>query len=347
MWFSASINDTIPIKGAFFNFMPSWWHHHFGFEYGEKIVFDPNYRIALHQAMRRAMAQRFKAARLGETDPKPLAMAPDWGNAVIGALCGCEVEYPADNYPLMRHLPEDRVGSLAVPADLWETFPYSEILRQARAMSAKLDADIAPAIPTRGILNEAVLLRGDTLFTDMFVEPEKAARVLDFSYSLMKDQIGANARFGGSPVMLTNCTVPMVGPSTYEQRLLSYDAGIARVCEEQGVGFFIHHCGVFDPYARAYRTLSPRVGLLDIGHESDLRAALEMFPEADVSMIVSTHLLRTGAVADVEAKIDQILDAARGNWHRLQLNLADIDVGTPDENILAVYERLKAHAGRT
>ena len=345
MWFSALINDTIAIKRAWFNFMPSWWYCQYGFEYGERMVFDPDYRIATHQAMRRVMAQRFKAAHLGEADPKPVAMAPDWGNAVIGALCGCEVEYPADNYPLMRHLPEDRLGSLAVPADLWETFPYAEILRQARAMSAKLDADVAPAIPTRGILNEAVLLRGDELFTDMFVEPEKAARVLDYSFSLMKAQIHANARFGGIPVMLANCTVPMVGPSTYEEKLLRYDAGVARLCGESGVVFALHHCGNFDPYARAYRTLSPHFGFLDIGHESDLRSALGMFPEAEVFMIVSTHLMRTGSVGQVEAKIDQILDAARGNWHRLTLSVADIDVGTPDENIIAVYERLKARMG--
>jgi hypothetical protein len=341
MWFRAEIKDTIPLKSVGFNFMPSWWYRTYGFEYGEKMIFDPEYRIAIHQAMRRVMAERFASAKLGEPDPKPLVVGPDWENAVIGALCGCDVEYPADNYPLMRHMSDERIESLAVPDDLWAVFPYNEILRQFRAMNGALGTDAAPAIPTRGILNEAVLLRGDALVADMFLDPPAASRLLDFSFSLMKAQIAANARFGGAPVMLTNCTVPMVGPATYGQILRKYDDGIARHCEGQGVAFAMHHCGNLDQYIGAYRSLSPRFAFLDIGHESSLRAALAAFPEADISLIVSTHLLRTGSAAAVGEKIDQILDESRGHWHRLMLNIADIDVGTPDENILAVYESLK------
>jgi hypothetical protein len=344
MWFRADINDAIAIKSAGFNFMPSWWHRHFGFEYGERIVFDPDYRVALHQDMRRAMAERFGAASLGETDPRPVVVAPDWENAVIGALCGCEVEYPRDNYPLMRHLPEERIGSLSVPADLWSVFPYNEIARQVRALNARLSADVVPQLPARGVLNEAVLLRGDAILTDMFLEPERAGRVLGFSVSLFEAQVRANVAAGCGSVMLFNCTVPMVGPGTYAERLLGYDAGIAALCRSLGAGFSLHHCGTLDPYTTAYRSLSPRFDWIEIGHTSALRPALDAFPEAEVSLIVSTHLMRNGTAAEVGATIDRILDESRGSWHRLSLNVADIDCGTPDENIFAVYEHLKAGA---
>ncbi len=344
MWFKADISDRIAIKGAWFNFMPSWWHRNYGFEYGERMVFDPDYRVGMHQAMRRVMAERFGNAKLGEADPRPVVVAPNWENAVTGALCGCEVHYPKDNYPLMRHLGEERIGSLAVPADLWTAFPYSEILRQVRHLNTRFGADAAPVIPTRGILNEAVLLRGDALFAEMLVEPAKASRILGFSFQLMKAQIAANFLHSACPVMIFNCTVPLVGPATYREKLQAYDAAIAGLCHTGGVTFSLHHCGNLDSYASAYRSLAPRYALLDIGHESNVRAALETFPEAEVSLIVSAQLMSTGSPADVGEKVDQVLEATRGHWHRLWLNVADIEYGAPDGNVQAVYERLKQAA---
>ena len=56
MWFSAPINDKLPIKSAWFNFMPSWWYRNYGIEYGERMIFDPDYRVETHRTMRRIMS---------------------------------------------------------------------------------------------------------------------------------------------------------------------------------------------------------------------------------------------------------------------------------------------------
>lgn len=338
MWFTETVQDKLPIKGLQFNFMPSWWYRHYGIEYGERMVFDPDYRVETHQTMRRIMYERFRHIHLGDPDPKPCFVSPDWENAVTSALAGCQVEYPKDNYPIGHHLPEDKLDSLRVPDDLLSVFPYSEFARQIQHLNSRFNTNEKTVFPIRGILNEAVILRGDALFVDMFSEPECARTVLDFSFNLMKRQL----EFNGGGCMIFNCTVPMIGPRTYAEKILPLDHAIAEQCRRQGGGFSIHHCGKFDDYAPLYRQLAPAVEALDIGHESDARLAMELFPEtAHMSQVVEARLMYRGTQQEVGERIGRLLEATRGHWHRLWLNIADIDYGAPDANLVAVYERLK------
>jgi hypothetical protein len=338
MWFGASIQEPLPIKGVVFNFMPSWWYRNYGIEYGERMIFDPDYRVETHRAMRRIMAERFGAMHLGERDPQPCVTAPDWQNASTSAFAGCDVDYPKDNYPIGRHLPEDKLDNLHVPRDLWSVFPYNETARQVAYLNRRFNTDAANAVPTRGILNEAVILRGDALFLDMFVNPDRAQRVLDFSFNLMRRQLETN----GGGCTICNCTVPLIGPRSYDERIFDLDRGIAEQCGRQGGPFGIHHCGRFDEYATSYRRLSPAVAWVQIGHASDVRRVLELFPEAaGVDQLVEATLINSGTPAEVGARVDRILEATRGHWHRLSLSIADIDYGAPDENMAAVYEHLK------
>ena len=341
MWFCAPIKDKLPIKGVGFNFMPSWWYRNYGVEYGERMVFDPDYRVETDRTMRRLMAERFGGIHLGEHDPAPCVLAPDWQNTVTLALTGCEVEFPKDNYPIGHHLPEERVETLNVPEDLWSIYPYTEVARQIDYLNRKLNSDTNKTLPVRGVLNEAVILRGDALFADIFLEPNRAKKVLDFSFTLMQRQLKTN----GGGCTLFNCTVPMIGPCTYEEKILSLDRKIARQCRRQNGRFTIHHCGIFDDYAPLYRRLSTAVEELDIGHESDMRLAMEIFPETGhMSQIIDASLMNTGSPEAVGERIDRLLEVTRGHWHRLWLNIADIDYGAPDENLMTVYEHLKKAA---
>ena len=339
MWFCAPIDAPLPIKGVGFNFMPSWWYRSYGIEYGERMVLDPDYRVETHQTMRRLMAERFGAIHLGDRDPVPCHVAPDWQNAVTSALVGCEVEYPRDNYPIGRHLPVESIDALSVPEDLWSAFPNCEIARQVDYLNRKLATEVGKLLPMRGVLNEAVILRGDAFFMDLHGDPERARKVLDFSAALMSHQL----RLNGTGCTLFNCTVPMIGPGTYESQILQLDRQIAQQCIRQNGPFSIHHCGTFDEYAPLYRRLSATVTELDIGHTSDIRLAMDLFPEAaHMSQIVEAGLMNTGTAAAVGERIDQLLEATRGHWERLWLNIADIDYGAPDENLLAVYEHLQS-----
>ena len=221
---------------------------------------------------------------------------PDWQNTVTAALMGCEVLFPKDNYPICRHLPEARLGDLRVPDDLWSAFPYDNIAAQVAQLNRKLGAEVKPTLPIRGILNEAVILRGDALLTDMLCEPERAQRVIGFSADLLERQLRTN----GGGCMILNCTVPMIGPRRYRERILSLDRRVAEVCRRQDGEFAIHHCGRIDDYLPLYRQLSAHVAGLEVGHESDTRKVLECFPETrDVWQIIEAGLINSGAPAAV------------------------------------------------
>jgi hypothetical protein len=40
---------------------------------------------------------------------------------------------------------------------------------------------------------------------------------------------------------------------------------------------------------------------------------------------------------EVRSKIEQILELARGDWHRFRLVMPDVEYGTPDDNLEEVY----------
>jgi hypothetical protein len=341
MWFSEMVQGELPIEGVRFNWMPSWWYRNYGIAWGHKMVFDADYRLAAYLEMRRSVWQRYGQADLGSPDPQPCVLAPDWQNAQTPAVAGCRVEYPEDNYPVSYHLPQEDVPQLRVPEDITTTYPFCESIRQVGYLNRKLGMDAAPLLNVRGVLNDACLIAGEQVLGDL-AEPHGWARhLLDYTHALGMATLRHNHSVARDyRHILCNCTEIMVGPSTYARTLMPYDQETYATSAALGRGCGIHHCGKFDAYAPLYRRLG-QSSFLEIGHESDLRLALELFPETHISYIVPTALVCQGSRTLVGDRIDAILESARGHWRRLSLNVADLEYGMPDENLFEIYARLK------
>jgi len=349
MWFSEAIQDKITIAGAYFNWMPSWWYRNYGIGYGERMVFDPDYRVDAYLAMRRIVHERYHAASLGTPDPQPCVVAPDWGNAQGPAGTGdpgapARVRYPIDNYPVSYHLTREEIDRLRVPDDVTTTWPFCESIRQVRYLNRRLELDAPPVLNARGVLNEACLIQGDAALADLYAEPERSRRLLGYTHGLIHALLRHNQHVAPqNSHMLFNCAEIMVGPHTYEELLLNYDLATSALCAQLGVGLSLHHCGRFDHFAPLYRRLGPMV-LIEIGSESNVRLALDMFPEAKIQYIMPTALMCQGTRAQVGERIDALLEAGRGDWHRLYLSVADLEFGMPDDNLFEVYEHLRRAA---
>jgi hypothetical protein len=106
-----------------------------------------------------------------------------------------------------------------------------------------------------------------------------------------------------------------------------------------GIGYGIHHCGCFDEYAPLYRQIG-NVTMIEIGSNSDMRMALDTFPEAQVSYIVSHAQIREGPPSAIEELMHALLDAAGPDEGRLSLCIPDLEYGTPDEHIRAVVHAM-------
>jgi hypothetical protein len=342
MWYT--VKDSLAIDGLFFNFLPSWWVSNYGLSFGERFVFDADYRSELHRFMERTVFERFPGLGIGSADPQPQVVVPDFGNAITAAAAGCEVVYPVDNYPWNQHLPWDKIAGLRLPQDLGSTFPYSEIQAQVNYLNHKLGKDVPPLWNSRGVLNDAALIGGPDFLTEFALQTPAANNLEQYSFGMLQAVIQANhERFNyREMVMLTNCTVMMVSPALFAQRLFPYDEAIYQQVTRQGQKLAIHHCGNFEKYAPIYRRL-PEIAWLDIGWGSDYRLALDLFSETTLQYILSAVFVLTASAVEVQTAIAEILERTRPNdgWRRFRLCMPDIEAGTPDENLYQIFNACK------
>lgn len=335
MWYN--VNDSLKIN-LIYNFLPSWWNRNYGLTFGERYVFGPDYRVELLMFMERTVRRRFPELCIGSEEPEPQVGGPDFGNTITPAAAGCEVVYPEDNYPWNRHLQSEAIPKLKAPENLSETFPYKEVVSQIGYLNRKFGKDVPPVLNSRGVLNDAILIGGPEFFADFAQETMNAEFLLNFSYGMLNSVINCNhLRLGYKGlVMLTNCMIMMISPAMYEKRFFGYDQDIYNLTSGFGQEFGIHHCGIFDKYTSKYRKI-PRINFLEIGWNSDVKLALKMFPETIIQYIISATFISSAQRGEVKKKMEEILEAAKGDWHRFRLSVPDIEFGTPDENLKEIH----------
>jgi hypothetical protein len=345
MWFSETITEGLAIGGIILNFMPSWWLGNYGIGYGEKMVFDPDYRTDAHRAMRRKIYERYgREFSFGCADPAPCVVAPDFQNTITQAFLGWNVQYPKDGYPMCLHHADsgeiDKLQTLCLD-NLWDHFPYSEIKKQVLYLNDKFDAKAVPVIPIRGVLNEAFLIQGTELYAGILDEDDKSVqKTIDFSYRLLLKQIEENAKAGVNDFKLFNCTVQHVGPSVYQDLLFEKDLVISRSCAVNGGKFLLHHCGNFDAFLDIYDKLE-NVYSIEAGYTSNLKRLLEKFPNMHIEYIFDSVLLSSGCASDIQEKALEIRRIASRYNGTFVLNAIDIEYGAPDENIASLIGAFK------
>jgi hypothetical protein len=177
------------------------------------------------------------------------------------------------------------------------------------------------------------------VFADMVVSPHVAHGLFTWLLNLFTANMKINCeRFGyRSNVILTNCAIMMISPQMYESVLMDYDRKMWQIASREHLGFMIHHCGLIDRYLASYRKLG-RIDMLEIGLGSDLRTAMKVFPETKFSYIFDPKFLMRAARHEIRDRIAEIFAAAQGNLSRLTLAMADVEHGTPDENIAEMVE---------
>ena len=337
-----SVDDKLPIMGMSIGFMPSWWNKRYGITFGEKYIFDPDYRVETTRFKWKAIHERFPEINVGSNNPKPEFIRIDLHNAMTPAVAGCEVVYPEDGYPTSKILPLDKIETLELPKDMENTFPYNEIIKQTKYLNRKLNTDVSPFIFKNGILNDAVLLRGSDMFGDLVDENELAKKVMDYSYNIGIMEFDFNFKHKSMPEVmpLCNCTADLIGPRLYEIGQLDYDIRMINYLNANNQKVMLHHCGFFDRFVTVYNKL-PQLDMVQIGPDSSPRIALEAFPNAHVDYCFSSVWLTSASRSEVINKTNQLLDEARGNWHRFSVNIADIDVDMPESYLMDIYECIK------
>lgn len=331
-------------------FNPNWWHRTAGISFEQPFYFDAATRIANDILMRRVLHKRFGDMGLGEKDPQPRPVAGPLyvaGGFVIPALLGAEIRFSANEapQPLPVRLTPDELDRLEAP-DFRACWPMTHLIAGWDALEAEYGWLIGD-LNTDGVLNAAYHFYGQELFADFYTAPQRVARVLSVIAGLIVDVASYVRRRTGScsisvnrmaahvdPRLFihANCSVQMISPRSYRDLHLPVERRMASRIQPFG----IHHCGDnMHRVAPAYAELG--VAFADVGWESDVAACRAALPDAFLNLRLSPIRMLTCTPAEVAADAERLLRAA-GPLDKTGLCCINMDYGTPDDNIFAVYE---------
>ena len=184
----------------------------------------------------------------------------------------------------------------------------------------------------QGVLNNAQRLRGQDIFMDMYLAPERTKHLLGCVCTTMieaaKRLHQKQKKYAKTFAFFTvsNCLVNMVNPELYEEFLLPFDQKIAASFDVIG----IHNCAWnANPYLEHYAKI-PRVSYLDMGIDSDLEKTRSLFPNTRRAIMYTPTDVTNKTVAEIRSDLEQIAK----NYGPCDVVAADIEFGTPDKRVI-------------
>lgn len=332
-------------------FHPHWWHNNYGLDFDERFFHDPDVRVEAERRMRQMLHDRFGGIGMGEENARPRPVIGPVHNGlgyVIPALLGCEVQFFAESSPqvITANMNDDQIQALEVP-DIVNTSPMREIIRMMDILQTRygyLEGDIC----CEGVQNVALYLRGNQLFADYYENPSIAHRVLKtVAETILEVAKYVRSRTGTTSVscnrtlaflqpaihMTANCSVTMVSNKTYEEFVLPYDNYLAAELQPYG----IHYCGTdMDRLSEGFSKVKG-CEFFDVGWGSDISSCREAFPKAWFNLRLSPVKLLTCSPEEVRADTENLLSQGKP-LERASVCCVNMDYGTPDENVMAIYE---------
>ena len=315
-------------------FEPAWFHLRCGVDFSERWHRDPLYRYQTLERMQRELLRAFPEAgcwRSGSLHDLA-TLSGCYGSCVIPHLFGVPIRYGADRWPALE--PENRLSLQDVEQlgreRLLQHPLVDELFEQMETIQREWGA-IYGYLNWQGVLNNAFQLRGQDIFFDMLDRPE----VADYLFSTITQVMIALAQkvqqrqresgFYINQFSVSNCTVNMVSPETYQRFLLPHDQRIAEAFERFGV----HTCNWnITPYIDVLRQL-PKLGYLDMGMESDMARVKETFPHARRAVLYSPVKLQEATVEEIASDMTAIYR----NLAPCDVVMADIQYSTPDQRV--------------
>jgi hypothetical protein len=318
-------------------FTPAWFADAAEIDFDESWHRDPEYRKSTILKMQNVLQERFPGIPIGGGPNFEMLdlLTGTFGACTVSAMYGVPIRFDARGWPVNEHayLSESEIDALQ-PPNLDENSFFQDLLAQVDWIE-KDQGRVEGFINWQGVLNNAQRLRGQELFMDMIVAPDRARHLFDCVCTTMIDaskrlharqqQSGVDVRF----FTVSNCLVNMLSAELYHDFLLPFDQRIAK--EFGCIG--VHNCAWnADPYLDSYAEI-PHVGYIDMGMDSDLTKARELFPNARRAIMYTPMDVANKSLAEIEQDILKIAQ----NYGPCDIVAADNDVGVPDERILDFY----------
>ena len=316
-------------------FMPAWWTADYGIEFDEDFHLDSEVHRDTLEKMHLILSERFAdlpGFSIGADYAHLYSLERRYGDAFLPALFGCSAFFDdASGHPYAEpsNLSDKELEAFDVPEI--RSHPIMKLLLEETA-AGKTTGELG----FEGVINIAYKLRGLAMFTDMIDNPRRLNQLyavvwktIDTVVHIVRDW---QDPLHEKPTFFVNCDclINMISGEMYREQLLEFERRFAGSFDLFG----IHTCNwTIDPYLDALGEVGG-LAYLDMGPDSDLDKVHRLFPDLRPTVFFHPEKIR-------HLEIDEIRKEISGLCTRIgkgYILLSDLEAGTPDDHIRAVYE---------
>ncbi len=332
-------------------FHPSWWHRHAGITFDEDFFYHPLKRVESEKQMEQVLYDRFGQFGLGADHDKNLPVIGAVHLAAgyfIQEMLGCEVVYREDSPPqvLAANMEKLEVN----PEKAFESDAFRKLVNlqdQLKSRFGYLTGDINWA----GVLNVALDLVGETVFTGFYTDPEETTRQFRLIAQVIEQfvngierltgtssiSVNRNVRHFEKPVFLhSECTHTMISTEQYEEFLLPIDMGWS--LNHQPFG--IHYCGK-DPhrFAESFSKIK-NLAFLDVGWGGDVKMLRKFLPNTFLNIRLDPVTLSSHTPDEISQIITGLVADSVNPW-LTGICCINMDDQVEDRQVAAIFKTVE------
>ena len=332
-------------------FHPNWWNKNFNIEFGWDYFFEPKTRVKAEQQMIKILYEKFGQFGYGEANPKPEPIIGPVHLAagfITSAIWGCDIIYCPDSSPqvVCKNTTIDELDTMDIP-DPTECKEFAALVKLINKLKEQYGYVIGD-INWSGLQNLALDLMGQDLFLAYIDSPNIVHMVYEklnksiieivnyirnltdtSSVSVNRSIINVDPTIN----LNSNCSVQMISNQQYETFILPYEKKLSKELQPYGV----HHCGNnMHTVAEGYSKI-PDCCFFDIGWGADIARCRRLLPDAFFNVRLSPVKIKDCTPDEVKSDIERLFSQV-GDLSKVGLCCINMDYGTPDENVAAIFE---------
>lgn len=328
---------------------PSWWHKHAGITFDESFFYNPDRRVKDERLMEQVLYERFGDLGLGADHLKDL---PQIGAVhlasgyLLSEMLGCKIEYYEDSAPqvICAHREDLKVDEAAA----FKSEAFQKLVRLIGQLKAKYGYVVGD-INWGGVLNLAIDVRGEDIFTDMITRPDEVkvyfrqlANVIDKFVWYVQSLTGSSsisvnrmARLLDNPVAIhSECSHTMISEQDYQDFLLPIDIEWSR----RHRPFGIHYCGK-DPHRHAKQFgMIERLAFLDLGWGGDVALLRKHLPNTFFNIRLNPVEIEQYDKDELRKIMADRVKASGNNQKLTGICCINMDDTVSDQRIREIYE---------
>ncbi|MDO9341286.1 MAG: hypothetical protein Q7T72_12265 [Bacteroidales bacterium] len=340
--------DILPVEIVFH---PSWWFKNTGITFDQDFFYNPLKRVESERRMEQELYNRFGMYGLGRDRDKDLPTIGAVHNAagyLISELLGCKVNYFEDSAPQVY--PANHEELKIYTDDIFRTPVFKKLEHLLDKLKGKYGY-LTGDINWGGILNSALDLQTEKIFTDFFEKPEETkeyfrniSQVIEKFTTFIKKETGTTSvsvnrivyHFNKPIFLHSECSHTMISAGDYENFLLPFDIDWSKKYRPFGV----HYCGI-DPHrmAESYAKI-PHLDFLDVGWGGDLKILRKHLPDTFLNIRLSPVEIINQTIVEIRETIIRLVKES-GNPYLTGVCCINMDEKVGDEKVIEIFKTVE------